>query len=205
MESKIEVIQCTDPGELYRQLRKFPEEPQPVYVYLDLENAVMWAAAATEFDNGKPREVWEQRCLRWRIPLVTAEEANFIMEKILPSAEKALQGWSLKWNGEFHQGVLDEEANKAVVQIGKEIDTWLPEGLLEVVDPWTAVDTDLVGPDDSDEELEDLAEKIRQDALRGDPVAVIPGRELLRALHELREEQRAERGWRGGMEAHHAW
>lgn len=196
------------PSALYRRYES-ELAPQPCFVSLDLEDGELTAGynggVGYGSERGVPESVWHGRTLRWDIPCLTADAANDLLEQLTPLASRVLTGAKIQWDGNSNVGVLDDDAAAAEVEIGSVCEA-IGEDYPQVRE-WDAADwfaegdVPDVAADASDEALDELAERLRDEAANGhstsmnsDDVTVLFGVEDF--LLELRDasRERAESG-----------
>jgi hypothetical protein len=195
----VEPITFTDdsaPDSLFHQ---YPgqNEPQQVYVELDLEDGRLEVDWDGEIGNAVPAPVYHRRVLRWYLwKIPTAGGSNELVEKITPLAQRVLDGASVEWDGNNMSGTFTQDAQDAIDEIEGIVDGWFDEftARVEPVDAWDWIDgndDDLgVTADSSDEDLKRIAEEIRSGAspeTDGGYVVIVG---LTDYLEEVREEAR---------------
>lgn len=94
------------------------DSDQNCYVYLDVPNYTL--SAVSKEGSRKPSDVYSiaqlskhSHVLRWSIPVITAEDANALLEEIRPFAERVCDGYESK-DG---VAVFDDEAEDASYEI----------------------------------------------------------------------------------------
>ncbi|MFF7335393.1 hypothetical protein [Streptomyces sp. NPDC008150] len=197
----VNITLCTEPTELFRQYHG-QNEPQPAYIQLDTEAGTLHADYDAEIGNAVPASVWHGIDRRYRIPILTADAANRVMEEIAPLADRIVAGTTTEWDGNNHVAVMDDDA----IAAEEELEEALGNGPSsrgasvfsesDVVAVWDidgavngseADDYDIT-PDTTDERLEEIANDILSnlaDCAESD-VAVCDG--LLPYLKEKRQE-----------------
>lgn len=111
---------------------------QPAHVELDCDTGKLSASHNTEIGSGVPVKVWHSRTLRWRIPALTAEAANALLEEIAPLCERIVAGYEKVWDGNNHVGQFDDDAIAARDEVYALCDRNWSEG--EVIEVWDAAD-----------------------------------------------------------------
>lgn len=111
---------------------------QPAHVELDCDTGELSASHNTEIGSGVPVKVWHSRTLRWRIPALTAEAANALLEEIAPLCERIVAGYEKVWDGNNHVGQFDDDAIAARDEVYALCDRNWSEG--EVIEVWDAAD-----------------------------------------------------------------
>ena len=196
----IEIIRVVNPKELYgRYIGQ--TQAQPTYIELDLEDKTLSADWNGEIGNGVPMDVWHGLIRRYHIPCLVADEANALMEEILPLAERVIAGAEIVWDGSNWVAKLNEDAEDAEM----EIDRICEQSEGETVSEWEA--SDFFG-EETDENLgvkigmdinaaaDALREKYQEDDY-SNPIAILHMEAFLEnRLEELREkvESAAEAG-----------
>lgn len=112
--------------------------PQPCHVELNCDARELSASHNTEIGSGVPVAVWHHRTLRWRIPALTAEAANALLEEIAPLCERIVAGYKTVWDGSNHVGQFDDDATAARDEVYSLCDREWGEG--EVIEVWHAAD-----------------------------------------------------------------
>lgn len=198
----VRIVDCTEPTELYRHYDR-ESKPQDAFIQLDLRAGVMFADWDPEIGNGRPLSVYHGFKRHYRIPLLTAEAANRIMQQIAPLASRILADWEEVWDGNNHVAILGEDALAAEEEIERMLDPsdphatlFDPSDLIAIWDVGTAVNGSEIteygiSAETSDERLKEIEEEILGDLAAASPsgVAVCHGLdEYLRGLrNELRE------------------
>ena len=201
--AKATIIKVETPAELYCHIQG--HEPQPCYIEVDLEEGTISATYDPEIGGGVPKSVWTGHVRRFRIPPLTADAANTIMEKIKPLVEIMLDNWEEEWDGSDWWAHLLPAGIRAQEQISElveeDTDYWLPEDVvfpLEEID-WFPYVKDEVTADTTDEQLEELAHRTVKDLEMGVPSGVLPEgsyddivERLMDYRDELKEEEEEE-------------
>jgi transcriptional regulator with XRE-family HTH domain len=203
--TKVRIIECTEPTELYRHYDG-ELEPQPAYIELDLKAGKLYADYDSEIGNGKPATVHHGFDRRYRIPVLTAEAANRVLHEIAPLADRILADWEEDWDGNNMIAVLGEDAQAAEEEIREHLGLNLGYGDLDeatqgfdridIVTEWdingatNGQEADEYGitADTTDARLEEIEQEILADlaACNGSKVAVCHG--LDDYLKQLRDE-----------------
>lgn len=108
----IHITECTEPTELYRHYDG-QAEPQPAYIELDTQAGTLLADYDSEIGNAVPGSVWHGLERRYRIPILTADAANRVMQEITPFAERIVAGTEAEWDGNNTVAVMNEDAKAA--------------------------------------------------------------------------------------------
>lgn len=195
--AKATIIKVETPAELYCHIQG--HEPQPCYIEVDLENGTISATYDPEIGGGVPKSVWTGHVRRFRIPPLTADAANTIMEKIKPLVEIMLDNWEEEWDGGDWWAHLLPAGIRAQEEISElvEDDYWLPEDMvfpLEDID-WFPYVKDEVTADTTDEQLKELAHRTVKDLEMGVPSGVLPEGtydDIVERLMDYRDELKEE-------------
>ena len=116
----VRIIPCTSPTKLFRHYDG-QSEPQPAYIELDLRHGTLLADYNSEVGNGVPGAVYHGFERRYRIPALTAEAANQVMEELVPLAERILADWKEEWDGNNMVARLGEDAQEAEEEIQEKL------------------------------------------------------------------------------------
>ncbi|GHG33221.1 hypothetical protein GCM10018777_56690 [Streptomyces albogriseolus] len=108
----ISITPCTEPAELFRHYDG-QSEPQPAYIELDTQAGTLLADYDAEIGNAVPASVWHGLERRYRIPILTADAANRVMQEIVPLAERIVAGTEAEWDGNNTVAVMNEDAKAA--------------------------------------------------------------------------------------------
>lgn len=108
-DQKVKIIEVESQGGLYQ---KYPGqvEPQGCYIELDLEEGTL-SADNEMLGGGGTEKLLKGIQRRYEIPLMLAEDANDLMEELLPLAERVVAGSS--WDAGYSNVELNEDAAKA--------------------------------------------------------------------------------------------
>lgn len=170
---EVNVIKLIVENELYH---KYPGqyEQQDCYVTLDCSSGDLSASYNSIIGSGVPMDVYHGKSVRWRIPSLTTEAANALLEEISDLAQDVLDGYEEVWDGNNNAGSLDDDAQEAVESI-KEVCGATFDDESNVIQHWEAGDWYVNGKKDAarelgitkdttDEELDLLAEKEEESA-----------------------------------------
>lgn len=175
----------------------FEMESGAAPTYLDVDLPGREVSVGYHAGNGTPGRVWHGFIRRYDIPLLTADAANRLMERIAPLAERMCVDWSEEIGRSGRaEAVLGADGRAAEAELiatlpgDEDVD---PE---DVIDVWDAANL-FVGNEaeeygitkrTSDEELERIAtqmlDEVRSSSASG--VVVAPG--LTDCLRDLRDE-----------------
>jgi hypothetical protein len=172
--TQITIIRVASNGELYHQYPS-QNEPQPCYVELDCRDQTLTADWNSEIGNAVPADVWLGHTLRWRVPVLNADAANALMDTIRPQAKRIVEGYESEWNGNNHVGTFTEDAETAMSEI-EEMCERTHNNHPEPIVSWEAQEwlyhssnEELkITADTTDSELDEIADKIRDDARNED-------------------------------------
>ncbi len=174
---------------------RYPRESkdQPVHVSLNCETGELSAQVDMEIGMAVPRNVHEERRIRWTIPALRAKAANAFLASIAPLAARVLAGFSAEYKDGNRVGRFDEDAAAAREEIRRLADQLSDADRLNV---WQAADLYVslgsaavqarelgVTATSSDEDLESIAKRER--ANFPDEIDMVEGLpEYLRRLRE---------------------
>ncbi|MDT0418851.1 hypothetical protein RM574_25555 [Streptomyces sp. DSM 41982] len=197
--SDLTVRRCTDDTELFRQ---YPgrETPQPAHIELGLADGVLLAQYSSEVGIAAvPESVYSGHDVRWPVPILTADAANDLLEKIAAPARRMLADWSEHWNDRIFVARLGEDGVAARAEISAIIDAatvGAPQvQVWEASEATTGTEREEFGITGatSDERLAEIEGKIRADLAECEPagaVVVCPGLgEYLTALRDDAAEE----------------
>jgi hypothetical protein len=150
---------------------QYPREfkPQPCYIELDIQTGNLTAEVNGVVGGAVPFPVWHGIVRRYRIPALSADNANVLLEDVAPLAQRVLDGATIEWDGNNHVGRLTEDAQDAEIDIEMLIDRIEPEAHLQVWDvaDWLGQNGDRelgISVASTPEELAALAAEIESDA-----------------------------------------
>ncbi len=128
----IRKVESDDPSVFFFRWRD-RTNPQPVFLLLDLEDGELAIETAKALNDGEPSRAFNGVLRRWRLGGVpTVDQANRLMEKVTPLAQKMLDGSEVKFrDGEWKGSLLTEEAGDAETQIWQLCEE-LEAGVIEV-------------------------------------------------------------------------
>lgn len=112
----VRVIECDTPDELHRQYDG-EMQPQPCYIELDLREGTLLADWNAEVGNAVPESVYHGFERRYRIPCLTADAANRVMNEIAPLAGRVVAGFEEEWDGKNMVARLSDDAQNAEDEI----------------------------------------------------------------------------------------
>lgn len=104
------------PSDLFH---RYPGEPlpQPCYIQLDCETAILRAEYDPLLDRRTPAAVAQARVLRWAIPILTTEAATTLLQELGPLASRVCRGYATVFDGRLHRGQRDDDADAAATEI----------------------------------------------------------------------------------------
>jgi len=86
---------------------------QPCYIELDCRNAQMSASYNAEIGNARPMSVYHGHDQRWQIPCLTASTANALLRELLPIAQRIVDGYDSRWDGNNNVAQFTDDAQAA--------------------------------------------------------------------------------------------
>ncbi|MBV2364245.1 helix-turn-helix domain-containing protein [Streptomonospora nanhaiensis] len=197
----VEITPCTRPAELYRRYDG-QTGPQPCFIELDTRDGAMRADYDAEIGNAVPASVWHGLVRRYPIPALSAEAANRVMEEIRPLAERIVTDTEEHWDGNNHvarmgadalaaeeeiQRLLgcDDDAEPVLFDATDEVTVWYLDGATNGQE----AEEFEIGPETTDERLDEIAEEIRSN-LEGSSEGgvVILDDEVVQYLYQLRDD-----------------
>ena len=158
--STVTITELSNPSAL---LHIYPrqQQPQDCYLALDLRDGTFTADWNAEIGNAVPSEVYHGHVRRYAIPVLSAETVNNLLHDMAPLAQRVIDGYDSRWNGNNHFAHLSEDAQAADATI---------QGRLE--DVWGAIEPDLFWVDAGDW-LYEVRVEIRGRLAAGDSVDVL--------------------------------
>lgn len=111
-ESPVTIARVAGTYDLHQRYRG-QDAAQPCHVQLACDTGTLSADFDGEIGSGVPTLVYHTRTLRWRIPCLTADAANALLDEVLPIAERIVAGYSCEWDGHNHVGRFDADAEAA--------------------------------------------------------------------------------------------
>jgi len=108
----VQIRRITDETELFCWYDG-QSEPQPAYLNLDLEDGELFCDYNGNIGSGVSAAEYHGRIRTIRIPTLTGEAANTLMDEVAPIAQRVLNGASIEWDGNNHVGVLTDDAQAA--------------------------------------------------------------------------------------------
>lgn len=188
----IQIVKAERDDELFFEMES---GAAPTYLEVDLPGREV--SVGYQVGSGTPGRVWHGYTRRYDIPLLTADAVNRLMEKIAPLAEQMCDDWSEEiGRGGRAEAVLGADGRAAEDELVATLPGDEDVDPADLVDVWDAAglfvgnETEEYGitAETSDEELEQIAEKmldqVRSSSASG--VVVAPG--LTEYLRDLRAE-----------------
>lgn len=108
----VRIIECTQDDELYAHYHG-QTEPQSAYIELDTQEGSLHATYDSDIGGAIPFSVYHGLDRRYRIPVLTAEATNRVMQEIAPLADRIIAGTKAEWDGNNTVAVLNEDARAA--------------------------------------------------------------------------------------------
>lgn len=117
-------------------------QSQPAYVSLNLETGEIDADYSGEIGNAVPANVWHGLVRRYPInPQLTGAQVGELLDRLLPTLQRVLDGSSIEWDGNNYVGRLDENAEAAeneLAMAGDELGREYETDLLVDLAEWLA-------------------------------------------------------------------
>ena len=86
---------------------------QPAHIELQ-QDGTLSAGVCGEIGNAVPEDVWHGRRLWWGIAAeMTGAAVAELLQEIAPLAQRVLDGWDEKWDGNNNVGTLTDDAQEA--------------------------------------------------------------------------------------------
>jgi hypothetical protein len=107
----VKIIQATE--KIYCKYSS-QSEPQKCYLYVDCKNEKIYCEPNYDVGNAVGVDVYYNHTKRYQIPSgISAENANRIMETILPFAERIINGYDSVWDGNKFKAKYSDDAFSA--------------------------------------------------------------------------------------------
>ena len=90
---------------------------QPCYIELDCRSAQLSASYNAEIGNARPMSVYHGHHQRWQIPCLTASAANDLLRELLPMAQRIVDGYDSRWDGNNNVARFADDAECAIEDI----------------------------------------------------------------------------------------
>lgn len=132
---KITVTPVTGTELYYRYASE--NEAQDCYVELNARTGVLRAESNGEIGNAVPQDVHYGHRMRWTIPALKADRANALLAEIAPIAQRIVDGYESRWDGNHEVAKLTRDGNAAVDEIEALCDATSREDEAVLV-TWTA-------------------------------------------------------------------
>ena len=188
----VQIVKVAHDDELFFEMN---DGAAPTYVDVDLPGREV--SVGYHAGNGTPGRVWHGYTRRYSIPLLTADAANRLMERVAPLAERMCHDWSEEIGRSGRaEAVLGADGRAAEAELIAALPGDEDVDPADLVDVWDAaglfvgneVDEYGITADTSDQQLEQIAtqmlDEIRHNSASG--VVVAPG--LEEHLRDLRDE-----------------
>jgi hypothetical protein len=188
----VQIVKVAHDDELFFEMN---DGAAPTYVDVDLTSREI--SAGYHAASGTPGRVWHGFIRRYDIPLLTADAANRLMERIVPLAERMCDDWSEEiGRGGRAEAVLGADGRAAEAEL---IATLPDENTVDpasTIDVWDAanlfigneVDEYGITADTSDAELEQIAEQMLDEVRSSSASGVVVAPGLEEYLRDLRDE-----------------
>jgi hypothetical protein len=178
-----------DPGALYMHY-DCQYKRQPCYIELSCGSGRLEAGYNASIGGGVPSDVWNGHTLRWSLPLITADAANKLLERIAPLAQRVLDGYTAEWDGSNMQGRYNDDATTAADAVMDIINGLPADDMLDVcrADEWLeyATPADLgITAETTPDDIREIATRTCEDA-RSDG-RYIDYADMIRELQSYRE------------------
>jgi len=110
--TKLEIRKLTAWDSLFRH---YPQQTaqQGCYLELDCKTGVLHATYNSEIGNAIPFSVYHGHDRRYGVPCLTAAAANELLNEIAPLAQRVLDGYAARWNGNNIVADLTDDATAA--------------------------------------------------------------------------------------------
>jgi len=86
---------------------------QPCYVELDCRSGVLTASYNAEIGNAIPMDVYRRHIRQYSIPLLTPAAVNDLLESLHPLAQRVVDGYTSKWDGNNNIARFTDDASEA--------------------------------------------------------------------------------------------
>jgi hypothetical protein len=174
-------------------------DPMGVAVSLDLRDGEFTVRTTRPpQDNAIPASV-QNGAVRWYpVPLITAHQANALLDELRPVAERVLSGSGVAWDGNNDVGRLDKAADEADVELFRFVEQFTQDNAYSRVEVWEAADffaegdqLEQITGDMSDDELAAKGEEFRADFEPSTPGGHVVVVDMIEFLESVRDEKRA--------------
>lgn len=188
----IQIIEVAHDDELFFEMN---DGAAPTYVDVDLTSREI--SAGYHAGNGTPGQVWNGFIRRYDIPLLTADAVNRLMERVAPLAERMCDDWREETGrGGRAEAVLGADGRAAEAELIAALPGDEDVDPADLVDVWEAslmfvgneVDEYGITERTSDEELEQIAEKMLDEVRSSSASGVVVAPGLEEYLRDLRDE-----------------
>lgn len=187
------------PTESLHYRRHGEHRPQPVVLELDPGAKTLTVRVDHNDRNTTSFAVYHGRVAHWEVPALTRSAAEELLEDVLPLAERAVAGYSTRWNGHNRVGEYEGDAADAMDEISELLERrdWHESDTVQV---WDAADylapirreaAELLGitAQSTDADLERVEEELRAEARPALLEGVMPA---LEAIRERLQDEAAE-------------
>ena len=143
-------------------------QQQECYIALNCREKILTASYNGEIGNAIPFSVFHGHIRRYGIPCVIADAANELMDEILPLAQRIVDGYESRWDGNNMVAALSHDAKLAEANMEKIIDDYEADehtGICEWdASEWFADPPENITANTTDEELEVIAKRNKAEA-----------------------------------------
>lgn len=197
------------PTECLHYRRHGEHRPQPVVLELDPGAKTLTVRVDHNDRNTTSFAVYHRRVAHWEVPALTRSAAEELLEDVLPLAERAVAGYSTRWDGHNRIGEYEGDGADAMDAISELLERrdWHESDTVQV---WDASDylapirreaAELLGitAESTDADLERVEEELRAEAR---PALLEGVMEALEAIRERLQDEAAEAAEAAEEEAH---
>ncbi len=187
------------PTECLHDRRPGEHRPQPVVLELDPEERTLTVRVDHNDRNTRSFAVYHGRVAHWEVPALTRSAAEELLEDVRPLAERAVAGYSIRWDGHNRVGEYRGDGADAMDEISELLEgrDWQE---CDTVQVWDAADylqpirreaAELLGitAESTDADLERVEEELCAEAR---PALLEGVMEALEAIRERLQDEAAE-------------
>lgn len=161
--------------------------PQPVYLYLNLDDRRAYIETWSNIGGGMPASVFNGTEIRWSLPVLTADSANDLLEKFESRLDRLCDEYEDYYDGSNYRGRLSEDGQDLQDRIQRDINefcTFLDtveamtaadyyEHAVQYMDGSASVDGHTITSTSTDEDLDRIAEELEESGQHTDDTTVI--------------------------------